>query len=151
MFNIFKPKPSNVSIQGIGEFKYYKDKVDEYWELNSKYSDTENAIDLDFCALTGSSSEINFSAKKKAMELLAKPNKLWELVNEEFIKSVSKDINEISKATVKNHFYIKSLTIESESSYEVGFHALNLDIFLELFVRNGSVNKLEKDYDCCGV
>ena len=149
MFNFFKTKVPNITIQNLGEFKYYKDKTDQYWERTKKYTDNENSIDIDFLALSGEPSKINFIAENYAKKLINNPNKLWSLADGEFIKSASEDIAEISNENVKKHFYIKSLTIETESSFEIGFHAYKPDVFIELFVVNGTVSKLEKDYGCC--
>lgn len=149
MFNIFKSKPSNISIQGLGELKYYKDKTDEYWTLIENYKDLKNSIDLNFCAIEGTSIETNGSATKIMMYLINNPNKIWELVDDKFIKLAAEDIIGIRVNSVNEHFYIRSIASTSEESYEIGFHAVNIDIFLEVFVRNGIVDSIEKDYRCC--
>jgi len=149
MFNLFKSKTPNIIIHGLGEFKYFEDKIDRYWELVSKYIDNKNSIEIDFLTLSGTSSEVDFAAKNFAIKLINQPNKLWGLVNDSFFEIASKNIKDYSKESVKENFYIKSLTIKTENFFEVGFHAYKSDIFIELFVKEGNVYKIEKDYDCC--
>jgi len=149
MFNFFKTKLPNIIIQDLGEFKYFEDKTDQYWERTTKYIDDDNSIVIDFLALSGKPSQINFIAESLAKKLINNPDKLWSLVGSQFFESASEDIVDISTENVKKHFYIRSLVIETENSYEVGFHACKLDVFIELFVVNGTVSKLEKDYGCC--
>lgn len=151
MFNIFKAKPPNISIQGLGEFKYFKDKADEYWELISKYRDPENSIDIDFCALLGTPNEVGLSAKNIAIELLNNPSKIWKFADDEFLNCASEDISDVTKNSIKEYFYIKTFTAENSDSFEIGFHAYNSDVFIELFVRGGEISNIEKDYGCCDV
>lgn len=151
MLSIFKPKPDPLYVDEIGHFNYHKDSSDEYWELTSPYVDNLNCLNIDFCALEGDKNGPDAQALETLQNLLKTPNTLWQFTNSKFLSVACQDNNQISIDTVSVHFYIKSLTIKNKDSFEVGYHSSDADIFIELFIRNGIVDNIEKDYGCCDV
>ena len=149
MFSTFISQPPKIHIEGLGDFRYLKDETDEYWEMTSEFSDPGNSIQLDFCAIDGNSDEVSKSAKDAVIELLKDPAILWSLVDDRFLDAAKEDAPEMTKASIKKHFFIKSLNVSNSGFFEVGFHRKGKDIFLELFVREGSVTEIHKDYGCC--
>lgn len=149
MFSIFKPQPPAIHIDGLGDFRYSKEGIDEYWELVSELKDLDNSIELDFCAIDGNPAGVYESSKDAVVALLNNPTTLWSLVDEKFMASVIEDAPELTKESIKEHYFIKSLTVSELGSFEIGFHSRDKDVFLELFVREGSVTEIHKDYGCC--
>ena len=149
MFNIFKNHPPEKHVKGLGDFRYTKDGIDEYWELISELRDSNNSIEIDFCTINGNTAGAYESAENTVIALLKNPTALWALVDEEFLSSAKEDIPELTKERIKEYYFIKTLTVSDSGSYEIGFHSKDKDIFLELFVREGSVTEIHKDYGCC--
>jgi len=126
-----------------------KEDTDEYWELISELRDPNNSIDLGFCAIDGNPAGVYEPAKDTVVALLNNPTTLWSFVGERFLSSAKEDIPELTKDRIKDHYFIKSLTVSDSDSFEIGFHSKDKDVFLELFVREGTVTEIHKDYGCC--
>ncbi|MEL7023512.1 MAG: hypothetical protein AAGL69_07155 [Pseudomonadota bacterium] len=149
MFKRFKSKPDDVHIEGLGAFRYFEDEVDKYWELTSVFGDPANAIRLDFCAVDGDSNGTKETAKDALLALLNDPTALWSLVDHKVVEAVKGGASEINEANFKEHFFVKTLTVSDFGFFEVGFHSKSKDVFLELFVRQGVVTDMDRDYGCC--
>ena len=149
MFDLFRKKPKPISIEGLGDFRYFKDKFDEYWEADSTVDIRGDSIDVDFFAISGDRLGVNEQGKAHALDLAKDSEKIWLLIDHRFTALVENEIANCNVANVREHFYIKSIAIEDDTSWEVGFHCKTEDVFVEVFVRNGAVTNLEKDYGCC--
>jgi hypothetical protein len=151
LISLFRKKVPDVSAASLGQLRYFLDRKDEHWELVDNPIDTRNGIELDFGAVSGSSDGPNQSSITAFVEHLKKPNILWNCISAEFIQMVQNDLKGLTMESVHDYLYIRSLSVESDKNFEVGFHAHEKDIFMEIFVQNGVVTKVERDDGCCAV
>lgn len=151
MISIFKRRPKPIHHPTLGILRYKHDGVEEFWEVAESSADTRSSVNLDFCAVFGTVDGPDYRAIDAFCRFLRKPQLLWALVDETVLDLVRSDIEGVSVASVKNHFYIRSLTVGTESNFEVGLHAKDRDIFIELFVRDGRVSNMERDDGCCSM
>ena len=150
----FKSKSPKVQDATLGTLIYYKDKVDEYWEVERRLIKSQDSLDIDFSTVAGDKAGPNSQALEDFKYLLSKPTILWELLDQKLhgqkvVAQLEDDIHDISLDAAPQHLYIRSLAMDSINKFEVGFHTKADDIFYELFVRNGKVMKVERDEGCC--
>jgi hypothetical protein len=151
VISLFKKKIRDVTDPVLGVLRYTRDTEGDFWEVLETPVDTRNSVKLDFGTVAGSSDGPDNQAIAAFSSYLRRPEKLWALIDATVIDLVANDIDGVSIKTAKQHFYIYSLTLDTETKFEVGFHAQNKDIFVEIFVKNGSVTNMERDDGCCAV
>ena len=133
----------------IGSLKY--DIEEQYWELVQSPKDLLNGLDCNFCCIAGGIEGPNNKHIEEFTRLIKKPDLLWEFINHKVIEKASEDISGVTESNVREHFYIRSFTFTNENEFELGFHARNIDIFIELFIVGNSITNIEKDVGCCTV
>jgi hypothetical protein len=144
---IFRKSPIEIIIRGVGKATFnFEEKA---WELNERPEDLTNGLDLNFCCIYGDEQGPNQKSVQALIRYINAPDLLWKYIDNRFQKKAAEDIPEITMNNFKEHFYIYSLTLSSPNEFEVGFHARNIDIFIELFIVNGLISNIEKDIGCC--
>ena len=147
--NIFGKKIPNIDAPVIGSLKY--DKKEQYWELAKYPKDLLNGLGLNFCCISGGVDGPDGQHIEEFTRFIKKPNLLWALIDKRFIEKASEELSGVTESNVKDHFYIYSLTLTNESEFELGFHARNVDVFIELYIVGNTVTNIEKDVGCCTV
>jgi len=140
-------KAINLSVKDLGEFTYYKDKVDEYWETEKPVGKLPNRFN--FGAINGKLEGPDPEALEMFKYLSTNVDEIFNLVNSLFFEKVLSTFGELNIDDVKNKFFIKSLTCSSKNKFEFGLHSIERDIFVELFCRNGVVTEVHIDEGCC--
>ena len=142
IFKNFFKKSRSIQHPNLGELVFVDDGVGTYWEI-IKYSDFALA------AITGSDAGPTSRATSAFLDLIGNTDKLFTLINSEFLEIIKPEHEICEVSEVKQLFRLHSLTVESAEHYEVGFHSNSQDIFVELFVRDGTVKEIYKDVGCC--
>ena len=140
-------KTVSISIKGLGEFTYYKDKIDEYWQTEKPVGKLPNQFD--FGAIHGDIDGPNSEALETFKYFSTNVEEIFNLVNSLFFEKVSPKFGKLNINQVKSKFFIKTLTCSSKNKFEFGLHSLESDVFIELFCRNGVVTEIHIDEDCC--
>jgi hypothetical protein len=143
-------KPSiETEIMGLGKATFNAEE--SAWELNEQPKDLTRGLDLRFCCISGDNQGPNQKNVEAFIRYIESPELLWKFIGNKFQNKASENIPEITVNNFKEHFYIFSLTLSSPNEFEVGFHARNIDIFIELFIVNDLIINIEKDVGCCTV
>ena len=143
----FAKKRVTLSIDGLGEFTYHKDRVDEYWKIEKPVGNLP--VLFDFGAISGSREGPNPDALEKFRYLSKNVEELYGLVDARFFQEIRARFGELHLNDVRDQFFIKSLTCSSKDKFEFGLHAYESDVFLEFFYRNGTVTEVHIDEGCC--
>jgi hypothetical protein len=144
-----KPKKITRHIDGLGEFVFFNDEEDSYWEVERPLLNLPTGFD--FGAIEGNVDSIDSGAINEFIVIAQDPDKLFDMLGSAFLTKIEAHFDELTLVTVRNEFYIKSLTISNKLEYEFGLHSRSKDIFVELFVRNGRVSEVHLDEGCCSV
>jgi hypothetical protein len=147
--NIFGQSIPNIDAPIIGSLKY--DREEKYWELVRSPKDLINGLDFNFCCITGGIEGPSSVHIEEFTRLIRNPDLLWGFINSKVIEKASKDILGVTESNVREYFYIRSFTFTNENEFELGFHARNIDMFIELFIVGNSITNIEKDVGCCTV
>jgi hypothetical protein len=139
----------DMHIPELGRLKY--DKKEECWEVVDNPKDINNGLELGYAVISGTTSGPSKSNIEAFLHYIKNTDSLWDYADKRFLNMASKHISNIDHANIKDNFYIRSLTLTNQNEFEVGFHARNIDVFIELFVRGGMVINLEEDIGCCAV
>ena len=142
-----KPKPPRMEIDGVGCFEFYKDKVDQYWQVEKPVLDLPPKFD--FGAIEGDANEMNADAFICFKKYAANPCALYKLLPDVFFSTASPHFDNLNIDNVEEEFYIKSLTTTGLDRFEFGLHSKSKDIFIEIFVREGEAKEVFLDSGCC--
>lgn len=146
---IFGKLPIETEVSGLGKATFNSEE--SAWELNEQPKDLTSGLDLKFCCISGDVQGPNQKNVQAFIRYIESPELLWKFIGNKFQRKASENIPEITINNFKDHFYIYSLTLSSPNEFEVGFHALNIDIFIELFIVDDVITNIEKDVGCCTV
>lgn len=149
MISFFKKKAKEVTDPSLGILRYTEDSEGPYWEVLETPSDTRNSVEIDFAAVAGTYDGPDPQAIAAFSSKIKRPQTLWGLIDDSFISLVAGDFYGLAPSNASDHFYLRSLTLESPQKFEVGFHARTKDIFVEIFIENGVVANVERDDGCC--
>jgi hypothetical protein len=146
--NIFgKKKAKTMHLDGLGEFSYSNDGIDEYWGIEQPVGKLPTKFD--FGAISGSLEGPNPKALEAFRFYAEKPENLYSYLNELFYSKLKAKFGDLTIEDVQTDFYLKSLTCTSRKEFEFGFHSIKNDIFVELFCRDGFVTEVHIDEGCC--
>ncbi len=146
--NLFgKKNAKTIQLDGLGEFSYSNDGVDEYWGVEHPVGKLQ--AKFDFGAISGNLEGPNSEALEVFRFYAEKPENLYSYLNELFFSKLKEKVGDITIKDVQADFYLKSLTCSSKKEFEFGFHSKKEDIFIELFFRGGSVAEVHLDEGCC--
>ena len=146
--NIFsKNEQTKISHPQLGRLEYFSDSNDSYWELKEPWKDTRCSANFDFIALPGDENgpfEYSipfFNSKKENL------NSLWDLLQNPLKAVISDKFSEKEGEEPKEVFYLKSLTMDSEEKWDVGFQCNHRNAFVEFHMLGESVQGLDIDYE----
>ena len=146
---LFAKPPIETEVKGIGRVTFNAEE--SVWELNEQPKDLTKGLDLNFCCISGDAQGLTPKNVQAFIRYIESPELLWKFIGNKFQRKASENIPEITLNNFKEHFYIYSLTLTNPNEFEVGFHARNIDIFIELFIVNDVIKNIEKDVGCCTV
>lgn len=142
-----KPKPITKFVDGLGEFEFFNNGEDRYWQVERPVMNLPP--EFDFGAINGDVHTIDSNAMKCFKEIAQQPDQLFVLLTDDFLAKAQPHFDKLSFETVRDEFYVKSLTTSNEFEYEFELHSRSKDIFIELFVRDGNVTEVHLDEGCC--
>ncbi|WNC67482.1 hypothetical protein RI845_13260 [Thalassotalea nanhaiensis] len=146
--NLFGRKKSvTFEVPELGAFEYFKDEVDEYWQIENPVGKLPEKFD--FGAIDGNLNGPREDALNEFIKLARKPEVLFTYLNDLFFREIKPTFGQLSVEDVRSKFYLKSLTCSEKGKFEFGFHAIEKDVFVELFFRNGIVKEVHIDEGCC--
>ncbi len=145
----FAKKKRTWDVPGAGIFEYYKDKDDEYWMVEHPVMALPDGFDMGF--IEGGIDGPRPEALKTFLAFARQPFRLAGLVGEKVLAAVRPHFPGIDRRLFEQEFFLKSLSVTDENTFEFGFHSRSKDIFVEAFVRNGVVTETCVDEGCCTV
>jgi len=146
---LFGKAPLETELVGLGKATFNTEE--SAWELNEQPKNITNGLDLSFCCISGNKQGPHQNNVKAFSRFIESPTLLWKFIDNKSQIKALEDIPEITTDNFQEHFYIYSLTVFRPNEFEVGFHARNIDIFIELFIVNNTIKNIEKDVGCCTV
>ena len=140
-------KSKTIQLDGLGEFSYTNDGVDEYWGIEQPVGGLNHKFD--FGAISGTQEGPSSEALETFRLYAEKPEVLYNYLNELFYSKLREKFGDVTIKDIQKDFYLKSLTCTTKEKFEFGYHSNEKDIFIELFFRGNSVSEVHLDEGCC--